>query len=167
MTRSTRRELVTRLSGTGRLADDLYLLAHHERTGRPHLQPRAIGLGLAGALLAELMLLGTICIRPEGFVVANHTPPGDESHDVTQEITRGCQVAYVANDPLLLACARALLVSRTSLHTPQGQVITLSRRGDAIIMTSPAGPPVPGQALVRTSPAVSASPRRQGRIPRD
>ncbi len=45
------------LSGTGRLADDLYLLAHHERTGRAHLQPRAVGLGLAGALLAELMLV--------------------------------------------------------------------------------------------------------------
>ena len=44
--------------GTGRLADDLYLLAHHEMTGKPHLQPRALGLGLAGALLAELMLAG-------------------------------------------------------------------------------------------------------------
>ena len=50
--------LVARLSGTGRLADDLYLLAHHEITGKPHLQPRAVGLGLAGALLAELMLSG-------------------------------------------------------------------------------------------------------------
>jgi hypothetical protein len=42
--------------GTGRLADDLYLIAHHELTGRPHLAPRAVGLGLAGALLAELVL---------------------------------------------------------------------------------------------------------------
>ena len=57
---------MTGLSGTGRLADDLYLMAHHEITGKPHLQPRAVGLGLAGALLAELMLVGTICIRPDG-----------------------------------------------------------------------------------------------------
>jgi hypothetical protein len=68
---------VAGLSGTGRLADDLYLLAHHERTGRAHLQPRAVGLGLAGALLAELMLLGNICIRPDGVVAAAGAPPGD------------------------------------------------------------------------------------------
>ena len=47
---------MARLSGTGRLADDLYLMAHHDVTGRPHLQPRATGIGLAGALLAELTL---------------------------------------------------------------------------------------------------------------
>ena len=68
---------MTGLSGTGRLADDLYLLAHHEITGKPHLQPRAVGLGLAGALLAELMLLGNISIRPDGVVVADGAPPGD------------------------------------------------------------------------------------------
>lgn len=38
----------TRLGGTGRLADDLWLVAHHEITGKPHLQPRAAGVGLAG-----------------------------------------------------------------------------------------------------------------------
>jgi hypothetical protein len=48
------------LGGTGRVGDDLYLIAHHELTGRPHLQPRAVGLGLAGALLAELALAGAI-----------------------------------------------------------------------------------------------------------
>ena len=65
------------LSGTGRLADDLYLMAHHEITGKPHLQPRAVGLGLAGALLAELMLVGTICIQSGEVTVADGTPPGD------------------------------------------------------------------------------------------
>lgn len=43
------------LSGTGRVADDLYLIAHHEVSGRPYLSPRAAGIGLAGALLAELL----------------------------------------------------------------------------------------------------------------
>ncbi len=62
-----RGEIVARLSGTGRLADALYLLAHHEVTGQPHPQPRAIGLGLAGALLAELMLSGTIRLWPGGL----------------------------------------------------------------------------------------------------
>jgi Golgi phosphoprotein 3 (GPP34) len=44
------------LSGTGLVADDLYLMAHDDVTGRPCLQPRALSLGLAGGLLAELLL---------------------------------------------------------------------------------------------------------------
>jgi len=43
------------LAGTGRIADDLYLIAHHEVTGRPHLSARPLGVGLAGGLLAELL----------------------------------------------------------------------------------------------------------------
>ena len=50
------------LGGTGRAGDELYLIAHHELTGRPHLAPRAAGLGLAGALLAELGLAGAVTI---------------------------------------------------------------------------------------------------------
>jgi Golgi phosphoprotein 3 (GPP34) len=52
-----------RLTGRGRLADDLYLLAHHDVTGRPFLQPRALRLGLAGGLLAELLFDGAIWLR--------------------------------------------------------------------------------------------------------
>ncbi len=35
-------------AGTGPAADDLYLMAHHEPTGRLLLRPRAPGTGLAG-----------------------------------------------------------------------------------------------------------------------
>jgi hypothetical protein len=66
------------LNGTGRLADDLYLLAHHEVTGKPRLQPRAAGLGLAGGLLAELMLSGSIGLRAGHVVVAGRCPLEDE-----------------------------------------------------------------------------------------
>jgi hypothetical protein len=45
----------SRLAGTGRVADELYLIGHHEVTGRPHLSPRSAGIGVAGGLLAELM----------------------------------------------------------------------------------------------------------------
>ncbi|HUZ55949.1 MAG TPA: GPP34 family phosphoprotein [Streptosporangiaceae bacterium] len=69
--------LVARLSGTGRLADDLCLMAHHEIAGKPHLQPRVIGLGLASALLADLMRSGKICVRPDGAMVAD-VPPGPQ-----------------------------------------------------------------------------------------
>ena len=66
------------LSGTGRLADDLYLLAHHEQTGVPHLQPRALGLGLAGGLLAELTLPGTIRLWRGTIMLADGVPPADD-----------------------------------------------------------------------------------------
>lgn len=56
--RASERVCMPGLGGTGRLADDLWLLAHHERSGRTHLQPRAVGPGLAGALLAELVRRG-------------------------------------------------------------------------------------------------------------
>jgi hypothetical protein len=58
---------VTPLTGTGLAADDLYVLAHHDVTGRPFLQARALGIGLAGALLAELVLAGAIRV-PDGRV---------------------------------------------------------------------------------------------------
>jgi hypothetical protein len=60
------------LSGTGRVADDLYLMAHHDLTGRPLLQPRALGLGLAGGVLAELMLGNSpaLCLRADGTLAA-------------------------------------------------------------------------------------------------
>jgi len=62
---------VAGLSGTGLLADDLFLMAHDDVTGRPLLQPRAIGLGLAGGLLAELMLSGQLGVS-RGLVIAGN-----------------------------------------------------------------------------------------------
>jgi hypothetical protein len=44
-------------------------MAHHDRNGRPRLQPRALGIGLAGALLTELMLAGWIGLRRDSAVV--------------------------------------------------------------------------------------------------
>ena len=64
------------LAGTGRLADDLYLMAHHERTGRPLLAPRAAGLGLAGGLLGELILADAIGIHG-GDVIIGPAPADD------------------------------------------------------------------------------------------
>jgi hypothetical protein len=66
---------MARLTGTGRIADDLYLIAHHEINGRPFLQPRAIGLGLAGALLAELAQTDLIRVWPEAIVVTGRSVP--------------------------------------------------------------------------------------------
>jgi Golgi phosphoprotein 3 (GPP34) len=63
------------LSGTGLVADDLYLLAHEESSGKAVLQPAALGTGLAGALLAELMLVGWIGLRQDGAVMITRDAP--------------------------------------------------------------------------------------------
>ena len=65
------------LGGTGRIADELWLIGHHEVTGRAHLQPRALGLGLAGGLLCELILDGAITVAV-GTVVPSQARPGDQ-----------------------------------------------------------------------------------------
>jgi hypothetical protein len=67
--------LDTGLSGTGLVADDLYLLAHDDRTGKALLPPRPLGTGLAGALLAELMLAGCIGLRSDTAVVIGQEVP--------------------------------------------------------------------------------------------
>jgi amino acid transporter len=59
-----------RLSGTGLMADDLWLAAHREDTGRPYLSPRALGTGLAGALLAELIITWRVITIRHGHVFA-------------------------------------------------------------------------------------------------
>jgi hypothetical protein len=65
------------LRGTGRLADELYLIAHHDRTGRPRLQPRATGLGLASALLAELAMADRITIGAGWVATVAGADPAD------------------------------------------------------------------------------------------
>jgi hypothetical protein len=65
------------LAGTGLLADDLWLLAHDDRTGRPFLHSRAAGLGMAGGLLGELLLAGVIRCDPFVVMSPEAGPPGD------------------------------------------------------------------------------------------
>ena len=65
------------LGGTGWLADDLYLMAHDERTGRLLLSARAAGLGLAGGVLAELVLAGCARVTGGQVVVTGAAAPGD------------------------------------------------------------------------------------------
>jgi hypothetical protein len=65
------------LQGTGRVADDVYLLAHHDITGKPLLQPRALGLGVAAGLLAELMLAGALALRRDRLTLNQAAPIED------------------------------------------------------------------------------------------
>lgn len=52
-------------------------MSHHEMTGKPLLQPRALGLGLAAGVLAELMLPGVIGIGPQGLTLTGRAAAAD------------------------------------------------------------------------------------------
>jgi hypothetical protein len=59
------------------LADQYFLIAHEDRTGRSRLHPRATGLGLAAGLIGELILLGRVRAFEGELHVVNREPPGD------------------------------------------------------------------------------------------
>ncbi|HEV2636805.1 MAG TPA: GPP34 family phosphoprotein [Actinocrinis sp.] len=65
------------LRGPGLLADDFYLLSHDSVTGEPLLTERVSGLGLAGALLAELAAHHRIDLAGGVVVVIDRSPPPD------------------------------------------------------------------------------------------
>jgi hypothetical protein len=82
--------IMASLSGTGRLADDLYLMAHRDVTGSPYLGPRATGIGLAGALLAELLLARGVSLSSDGTLSVTSVVPADQltglvQHRITSE----------------------------------------------------------------------------------
>jgi hypothetical protein len=66
-----------RLPNSMTIAGEFYLLAHDDRTGRPRLHQRAVALGLAAALLAELLYLDRVRIIGTEVVVLPGPPPTD------------------------------------------------------------------------------------------
>jgi hypothetical protein len=65
------------------LADQYFLIAHEDRTGRSRLHPRATGLGLAAALIGELILEGRVGIADGDLVILDRHPPADAlAHDI-------------------------------------------------------------------------------------
>lgn len=72
------------------LADEYWLLAHDETSGQPRLSERITGLGLAGALLGELALLGKIDIgADEALLVDDRRTPDDPlQHALLDQIRR-------------------------------------------------------------------------------
>lgn len=65
------------------LADQFYLIAHEDRTGRSRVHPRATGLGLAAGLVGELMLLDRVRVYGGELGVVSREPPGDAlAHNV-------------------------------------------------------------------------------------
>src|SRR5215207_9357504 len=64
------------MNGTS-VAGEFYLLAHDDRTGRPRLHRRAVDLGLAAGLLAELLYVQRIMVSAGELRVIDRSPPDD------------------------------------------------------------------------------------------
>ncbi|MFI6226692.1 GPP34 family phosphoprotein [Micromonospora echinospora] len=59
------------------IADEFFLIAHGDSRGRARLNPTATGLGLAAALLGELILSGRITVADGRVSVLDGPPPAD------------------------------------------------------------------------------------------
>jgi hypothetical protein len=145
---------VAGLNGTGRLGDDLWLLAHHEATGRAHLQPRAAGLGLAGALLAELMLSGSIGLRAGQVVTGDGPVPDDELARSVLTLVAGEPERHPAQDWLLFLARTATQdVARRLEHSGYLTSVT-SRRPRRARQWAPADPDSAFAPLLRVKSAL-------------
>lgn len=75
-------------SAAGRLADDLFLMAHEQPGGRLLLPERIAGLGLAAALLGELTLAARVEPRDGTVAVLDTTARDDELSDRVLEFLK-------------------------------------------------------------------------------
>jgi outer membrane murein-binding lipoprotein Lpp len=145
------------LGGTGLIADDLYLMAHHETSGRTFLQPRPLGIGLAGGLLAEVMLGGCVFIAEDGGVTAGRTWPGDDLARQVRDQVAAESGAYRVTDWLLFLGQSAAVSVAGRLE----QAGYLTRAGGRVPWRSPRWVPVnPDWAfapLLRARPATDAA----------
>lgn len=155
--RASRSNVVPQLSGTGRLADDLYLMSHHEVSGKPHLHPRAIGLGLAGALMAELVWMGKICVRPDAVVVADPTPPAEELASLVLGLLQSEREQHLAQ-VWLLYLARTATADVAQRLAKSGYLTRVSaRRPWASERWAPVDPDCAFAPLARILPVLDSS----------
>ena len=70
------------------LHQDLYLIAH-DQAGKPLIHQSSMALGLAGAVLLDLVLSGYVAVVRGQGAAARHTPTGDAIADgVLADLTR-------------------------------------------------------------------------------
>ncbi|MDW5325350.1 GOLPH3/VPS74 family protein [Plantactinospora sp. KLBMP9567] len=100
------------------LADDYFRLAHHDVDGRPRLHHRAVEIGLAAALLGELLSTRHIEVHDGHLVVVNRTPPVDAlSHTVLDSLLAESHRQTVRTWLLFLSqAARTQVASRLIRH---------------------------------------------------
>ncbi|MFF5173079.1 GPP34 family phosphoprotein [Micromonospora sp. NPDC000089] len=69
------------------IADEFFLIAHNDSRGKAKLHAGATGLGLAGALLGELVLFGRITVANGLVTIVDRRPPPDAlAHTVLDQL---------------------------------------------------------------------------------
>jgi Golgi phosphoprotein 3 (GPP34) len=150
------------LGGTGRVADELYLIAHHELTGRPYLATRAVGLGLAGALLAELVLAGAITI--EAGTVSS-VWPGQAGDQLTAAVA-----AQIAGEDSLAVADWLAFLGRTAAGdvaarlAGAGYLAAAPRRSWRVARWVPADPDCAFAPVARLDAALGLSRPGDGQV---
>ncbi|WP_030455210.1 GOLPH3/VPS74 family protein [Herbidospora cretacea] len=66
---------------TSIIAEDVLLLGYDEKKGKPTIGPIGLNAGLAGALLAELAIMGRLSLADKKVVVTDPTPVGEPELD--------------------------------------------------------------------------------------
>lgn len=122
------------------LADEFFLLAHHDVDGRPRLHSRAVGLGLAAALVGELLSGRQVEIRDGGLVVVDRRPPADAvSHAVLDTLLWESQRHTVRVWLAFLSAQAPTQVADRLVRAGQLRVVTARRfLGPAITTYRPA-----------------------------
>jgi hypothetical protein len=98
------------------LADDFFFAAQDEVSGKSRLGDRALGLGLAGALLCELVISGRITVANGHLTVVDHTLPEDlTGQALVEEMVREREVTVVRDWLRYLSRTTFELVARRLL----------------------------------------------------
>jgi hypothetical protein len=107
------------------VADDFFLIALDDRTGRLGLHPSATGLGLAGALVAELAFCGNVTVRSGRLYIVTRQPPWDVLAHTTLDRLAGEQhelhvwlafLAQSAVDEVAARLQRRGFITRRATH---------------------------------------------------
>ena len=116
------------------LADEVFLIALDDRTGRFRQHLRAVALGLAGALMAELMLAERVVLHGGTVVAANRQAPADALAHVTLDHVAGESArhslrtwltffAHTSVDRVGTRLERAGLIQRTTSRRITGREV--------------------------------------------
>jgi Golgi phosphoprotein 3 (GPP34) len=70
------------------LADELFLMTHDLQTGKPRVPDPGLGIGLAAALLGELMFAGSVAICQDRLSLGEYGPPPERLSEALYDETR-------------------------------------------------------------------------------
>ena len=112
----------------------LFLIAHDEFSGKPHVGQELLGCGLVGAVLADLVLAGAVTLANGRVVVTDLSPPGmDEVTGYAMESIRRQETSHTVRtwtsnlaDPMHELIAEDL-IGRGILRRETGRGLLRSR----------------------------------------